>query len=128
MRDRLIELLKQIDFDYGEECVCASEDGYKGAPDLAEFFADRLLAEGVIVPPCNVGQTVYIIGWDDNIEEFTVKDIAYEEGNFGAYFYRFRAVMGEEIDIHFTNNNIGTRVFLTREEAEKALERRENGT
>lgn len=112
MRDRLIELISQVQYMGGLEVR------------LAEY----LLKNGVIVPPCKVGQTVYIIGWDDNIEEFTVKDIAYEEGNFGVYFYRFRAVMGRESDIHFTDTYIGNSVFLTRVEAEKALERSENGT
>ncbi len=48
-RDKLVELLRQIDFDFSEECVACSEDGYKCTPDLAEFFADRLIASGVTV-------------------------------------------------------------------------------
>ena len=58
MRDRLIELLKQADFDYSEECTACLENGYKAIPKLEEFFADHLLANGVIVPPCKVGDTV----------------------------------------------------------------------
>lgn len=109
MREKLIDLIAEV------------LGSVNCARLWAKDIADHLLAEGVIVPPCKVGQTVYIIGWDDNIEEFTVKDIAYEEGNFGVYFYRFRAVMGRESDIHFTDTYIGESVFLTREEAEKAL-------
>ena len=61
MRDRLIELLKQVNFDFGEECVACCEDGYKCTPMLEDFFADHLLANGVIVPPCKVGSKIYIL-------------------------------------------------------------------
>ena len=109
MRDRLIELLKQIDFDYGEECVCASENGYKCKPNLAEFFADALLAAGVIVLPCNVGDTVYWYNMGGKLVEAKVhneKIIAEIDG-------------GLEYDI--PHKEIGKTVFLTREEAEKKL-------
>lgn len=51
MRDKLIEILKQIDFEYGDEFVGMFEDGYKGAPPMAEFFADHLIANNVFVLP-----------------------------------------------------------------------------
>ena len=121
MRDRLIELLdKKISI-----VELVDSDEVWAIKKIAEL-ADHLLAEGVIVPPCKVGQTVYIIGWDYDIEEFTVKDVAYLEDEFGEYYYRYRAVMRKQSDIHFTDNYIGNSVFLTREEAEKALEGREN--
>lgn len=47
MRDRLIELIQN------------SVGGC--ARHWAEIIADHLLAEGVIVPPCKVGDTVYCI-------------------------------------------------------------------
>lgn len=94
MRDRLIALLKQFDFDYGEECVLAAEgEGYKCAPDFAEYFADHLLANGVIVPPCTAEDTVYWISSDGHIIKSKLATI--------------------------------TTVFLTKEQAEKALAERE---
>ena len=124
MRDKLIELLNQINFDYCEECVCASEDGYKGAPDLAEFFADRLLAEGVIVPPYEINTKVYAIDsqTSDNRNLYIFEDTITRYIICGDYtimcFY-------DHIGIPQWN---WKRVFLTREEAERALERNENGT
>ena len=59
MRDRLVELMKQINFDFCEECVACTEDGYKTLPMLEDYFADYLIENGVIVPPCKVGDTVY---------------------------------------------------------------------
>lgn len=140
MRDRLIELLKQIDFDYGEECVCASEDGYKGAPDLAEFFADRLLANGVIVPPCKVGSTIYRIDYreqrcsreNESYDEYYCRECPHLELGYCdyrrelPYIYVIKDANAQAI---LGNQHLfGTRAFLTREEAEKALAEVANGT
>ena len=128
MRDRLIELLRQIDFEYSEECQFAFEDGYKSAPDFAEFFADHLLAEGVIVPPCKVGDIVYTTLWHYEITNITIT-----QNKKGVWTKKYRAmkvVNGKTIDwqLNFAFDDIGKTVFLTKEEAEKALaERSENG-
>ena len=53
MRDRLIELIKQV--PYGVSV------GAKFTQQFSEKMADNLLANGVIVPPCKVGDTVYYI-------------------------------------------------------------------
>ena len=127
MRDRLIELLKQINFDYSEECVCASEDGYKGAPDFAKFFADHLLAEGVIVPPCYIGQEIWYIRnhYDGRIEIIKGKVSMLQQKSDKSW--KIRITVNSSV-WDFTSNEIGTEYFLTREEAEKALlERSENG-
>lgn len=46
MRDRLIELLSEIHS--------------KKIPSMGEI-ADHLIANGVILPPCNVGETLYLV-------------------------------------------------------------------
>lgn len=124
MRDRLIELLdKKINF-----VEIANSDKVWTTEKITEL-ADYLLSEGVIVPPCKVGQTVYIISWYYDIEAFIVRDLHYLTDNTDYCVYRFRAVMNRDSDISFTDRDIGKTVFLTREEAEKALnERSENGT
>ena len=123
MRDRLIELINQINFDYCEECVCASEDGYKCAPDFAEFFADHLLANGIIVPPCKVGQTVYGIF----VRPTTGTRVIYEYDVTEIVYCSNRGVRPWIITCFgrkFDNCDFGKTVFLTREEAEKALKER----
>ena len=92
----------------------------------ADVIADKLIAEGVIVPTVAIGAKVYIIGWCGDIEEFVVRGVRCETDGKGACSYGFRAVMGEESDIHFREDYIGITVFLTRQEAEKALERSED--
>ena len=121
MRDRLIELLKQINFDFCEECAIASEDAYGCAPDLGEFFADHLLAEGVIVPPCKVGDTVYTVS-RKHPKKWKVHFIGYNsQGEFKMHIATEKFTEMLEV----WDYAIGKTVFLTREEAEKALERRE---
>ena len=131
MRDRLIELLRQIEFDYYEECVCAFEDGYKGAPDFAKFFVDRLLDNGVIAPPCRVGQTVYRV-MCRGMRDFFIREET-------VWIVDMHATAGLEIITKSVEGkgltyfpkicieNLGKTVFLTREEAEKALAERSKG-
>ena len=102
MRDRLIEILsKPI---YPKEGV-----------NLAEVIADYLLDNGVIVPPCKVGDMVYRISkrygeWC--VLPRTVCSIRYSldsRGNIAWYLFTT------------TEDRIGETVFLTNEEAERAL-------
>jgi hypothetical protein len=104
MRDKLIELIESA--------------RYWGANTSAEI-ADHLLAEGVIVPPCKVGQTVYCIRYDRARKPY-VKPL----GVLSITTY------GKGVITLFTtrDDRLGSTAFLTREEAEKALERSENGT
>ena len=116
-RERLIELINQVDFDYGEECVACSEDGYKCRPDMGEFFADYLLANGVIVPPCKVGDTVYYIYWLNGLKigSGTIEEIYYNGDGFAYHIchdYNYFDLQQED-------------AFLTKEEAEQALKERE---
>lgn len=60
MRDRLIELIKEGEditpCAFDPECDCND----KSCGDCQrKAIADHLLANGVIVPPCKVGDTVY---------------------------------------------------------------------
>lgn len=113
MRDRLIELIKKGEINY----VCSTN--YDG--DAFDYLADYLLENGVIVPPCKVGDKVYVVDYTslgNMIFECTIEEISYF--TFGTYYYlnwgwhipRFKACQ---------ENSFGKTVFLTREEAEKAL-------
>lgn len=126
MRDRLIKKINQIEFDYSEICVECSEDGYRSPPDYAEYFADRLLADGIIVPPVKINQTVYVIDRADvrdPIKEKIVLEI--QDGYLGAVFvlqdtpFRLRRA--------YNFGDVGKTVFLAREEAEKALRKEDEG-
>lgn len=134
IRDRLIELILQsnpikerdLDDDWG--------DG-----ELEEI-ADHLLANGVIVPPCKVGDKVYVDGdtWGFDYLYFDSK-----------FIYSKHFLIGEIVSIiktkkqllmkirvsnsihtrykhkRYTVNAIGVTVFLTKEDAEAKLKERE---
>ena len=106
MRDRLIELITEMENEL-----------YKAYPYTTDTFrikcvADHLLANGVIVPPCNVGDTVWEIDSDNPFEEeFWVM----ESKAVGLY-------VGTSRNLHLIDCKT---IFLTKEEAEQALKERE---
>lgn len=81
----------------------------------SSILADHLIANGVICPPCKVGQIVWLVR-DGKIEETTVEKIVLKDK--GLYLKLLCNSFYET-----TCRSIGKTVFLTREEAEKALER-----
>lgn len=123
MKERLIELIGEfVDIDrppFGIKWV--------------EFLADHLLANGVIVPPVKVRQKVWLIGYTGTLVE---KNPCVIEGEVYAITiselnYKFRGVFecraeingeGEWFDLLF--DEVGKTVFLTQEEAERALTER----
>ena len=54
MRDRLADLLKKADENCERKCITDYEDAILDN-------ADYLIENGVVVPPCKVGDTVYYI-------------------------------------------------------------------
>lgn len=100
MRDRLIEMLG--DYLYSEQ------------------IADHLIANGVIVPPCKVGDMLWDTSVTSNrvyskvIEEISIHE---KDGDIGKYVYAD--------GVYFPFESFGETIFLTREEAEKALKERE---
>lgn len=110
-RERLVELMRK-----GYETVPVGGFVYEG-------IADYLLANGVILPPCKAGDTVYVISryytgtWQ--IYSCTVEYITkYKSNSF------INAVFSRDINFGLNIVEFGKTVFLTRKEAEKALAER----
>ena len=125
MREKLIELIGDIPF--------TDEYSNYNSFEWAEHFADHLLANGVIVPPVKVGDTVYM-PWEWNgtkgvgileviriVDDNFTKSSPYVNTNFFTddedYWVAYNCG-------RFAFNDFGKTVFLTREEAEKALKER----
>ena len=120
-RERLIELLlesepiKDRDLD---------DNWYDGEiSDIAEY----LLENGVIVPPVKVGAVIYYVeleinadktGLEPKIHRTTVTDISISN-NYTMYSTSCRKT--------FPDSLFGIMVFLTKEEAEKALKKNTKG-
>jgi hypothetical protein len=112
-----VELLSDADLNYyfATEKDEAPENSY-------EFFADFLLANGVIVPPCKVGDTVYQIQPTRNrVQAYEVTSYKF---NGISYFFSWvlkdRKGFYENVE-GFSDIQIGKTVFLAKEEAEQAL-------
>ena len=133
-RERLIELI--VD----KENEVAQEYPYTTDTFRIRNVADYLLANGVIVPPCKVGDTVYII--DTLVDNDKCSGCEYYyEGGFGDHpgcdktRYGFRSIECIEIKEHIVEfgdilwwlykNDFNRFVFFTYEDAVKAL--KENG-
>lgn len=104
MRERLVEL------------IIKSVDGC--ARHWAEVIADYLLQNGIIVPPCKVGDTVYRIE-RDKILETQVINMYMRFDLFDEINNPWLTIDGKDFNVFWAD--IGTLVFITREEAEKAL-------
>ena len=123
-RERLIEILKlgscPSPYLCDENCKYANlERCYE------ERTADLLLEHGVIVLPCKVGDKVYEITGRKTVSVYKVRAIRVEL--FGLFIewdivegFVWQSLSGINAD------EIGKTVFLTREEAERALKERED--
>ena len=122
MRDRLIELIEKAD----ETVIGFSIDGDIGV------LADYLLDEGVIVPPVKVGQTVYVpwrYAFQRGVAIVTVQEIKLYDTNTSHFMFFIDMESDNEcFNQSFggwkTEKSIGKTIFITREEAEKALAER----
>lgn len=59
MRDRLIEIVDKAKEEYANDVTDHTE---------TEYIVESLLNNGVIVPPCKVGQIVYRVYWNNSID------------------------------------------------------------
>ena len=115
-RERLIELLMQGDIAAAKQgvfncCMCRRE---------AETIADYLLENGVIVPPVQVGATVYCT---DSYRHL-IKPLEIFGFDCTKRICKYYCSGGDYTPAWFNPAEIGKTVFLTREEAEKALAER----
>ena len=126
-RDRLIELIrKQRKFCNNKNCGSCGYAKFGGYPDCQDkMLAHNLIENGVIAPPCKVGDKVYIVksrtSDDKNlyIIEDVVKRIVFDKSEDTGFIHsRIEFINTSSISDWLFQN-----IFLTREEAEKALER-----
>ena len=113
MRDRLIELVDKAKNEYTNDVTDHSE---------TEYIVECLINDGWMRPPCKVGDKVWLIK-SLNLQrtEWGIK-----EGNISMIqqkadkSWKFRVTENHSVQ-DYTVDSIGKTVFLSREEAEKAL-------
>lgn len=113
MSDRLVDLIINA----------KREDPETGS--FTEFLADRLIQNGVIVPPCRYLQKCFVIPTVENgltgIAEMKCIGFSLSHDSYNANLITDKNKLYQPCFGDF-----GKTVFLTREEAEKALERNKN--
>lgn len=118
-RDRLIELLQNSPY------LDVLDGGFGYGYDKA---ADHLLANGVVVPPCKVGDILFCIFSDKSIDKIythieacRVNEIMF----FGSDSFVFGV---REINRHYNHNAVlGKNAFKTFEEAEAKWKKEREG-
>lgn len=121
MGDDLLDAIAFINPDDAEGLYNLRDIAEHGSDELLYEIANRLAEyedmeeQGLLVRlPCKVGDTIYRCG--DPIKKIYEWQIAYVE------VYDDETVFVDDSDNTFVEADIGKTVFLTREEAEKALE------
>jgi hypothetical protein len=118
MRDRLIELLDEAK-DKALETIGSLNNGF------GSWYADYLLAAGVIVPPVKLGsndKVYYPIKGTDTILSTKVYGVGIDEDTDMV----INPKEYHENCIEMRGVKIGDSIFITREEAEAEMERRKN--
>ena len=149
MRDRLIELLDDLGVT-AEIPINVDSDGC-GTYEIegSEYIADHLIANGAIVPPCKIGDTVYVLSYNieacqecaylsagcfagDSFctEDYSLyPDLTYEsESICDKHFIEVIEFEPKEEWIILNRKKFGKTIFLTREDAERALRREDTST
>ena len=112
MRERLIQILENALFGETESA----------------YIADYLLENGVTVPPCKVGDTVWVMNKTaGKVFYNTVVGIKIqgESRHKNSIEVEYRNVNGETSRRRFVWAQFGRQVFYSREEAERALKEKE---
>lgn len=125
MRERLIQLLS--DEICPSPLLCDKNCKYAHSGNCyADRVADHLLANGVILPPCKVGDVVYVVKpYFSFIQEYQVR--GYHLGEFPTLnghkrkSYLICYHKASSALKHLPIDEIGKTVFFNREEAEAKL-------
>lgn len=102
MRDRLKELLKNVP---------------RNTKAFYDQFADYLLANGVIVPPCKVGDEVYVV--------YKGGEYYWQAEVLAVWTRQGKIETDTTVTVKFKDETIDTvrseEIYITKEEAEQAL-------
>ena len=121
MRDRLTEILRKAPL-----CGFTVDDYY--SVSTIEKLADHLLANGVNVPPCEVGDMVYRVSFvHKNVSALRVEGFLRNLASWKVHCTAFiPAWLGNKKEhIYISFSEFGKTVFTDPNEADKALAERE---
>lgn len=106
MRDRLVELLKEASYYLDEQDVVCNR------------VADHLIANGVIVPPCKMGDKIYML-----VTRQTTR-FDFTNGKMKKVISKHTFVKETrltKLNLFSAIENFGKTIFLTKDQAEQKL-------
>lgn len=114
-RDRLIELVDKAKEEYANDITDHTE---------TDYIVETLLNEGVIVPPCKVGDKVYVVYPDPRYNWGNKELKMLELKVYAFHYFNNKAnveIRGDGNYINWDTSCFGVSVFLTKDEAEQKL-------
>lgn len=117
-RERLVELLNKKYDHFCDQCG-VNKDSY-----YTDNLADYLLADGWMRPPCKVGSDIYTIQNGEVKKHFVIEVSKHVNGNSYIKYVPYDKNGIAELNwvqSRCTDKDIGRLIYLSREEAEKAL-------
>ena len=110
-KERLIELIDKAKEEYANDVTDHTE---------TDYIVEGLLNEGIILPPCKVGDKAWVIvdGFKNPMEGYISRISFYQDCE--EFVVRVIGYLTQS----YQNKDFGKTVFLSREEAEKVLEDR----
>ena len=146
MRDRLVELLLGIIPCNAESCSAVCDGRCQEFDDLDRCqigqLADHLIANGVLLPPCKVGDMVYCIMFQPafqpafqtvdcklHVEKGFVKEFRITNETLCVNIVDCEHIKYANLNINVPYDAFGKTVFFTKEQAEQKLKemRADNG-
>lgn len=118
MRDRLVTLLKEADENTANKMITDYEDVIK---DNAEY----LLANRVIVLPCEVGNEIWYIDKNYTIQKAQISSAIIKSSSMHFIAMRYEEETEEIIKLAIRFEDLNVDYWATKEEAEKALAKME---
>lgn len=126
-KERLVELLKDFhkpteddDWDKEELEIYRDEEAVKETEAYYDELADFFLSNGVIVPPCKVGDTLYAMWYRPISKKYFITPIVVE----GMVFEKDDWYITTSNDGCFFGDLLNVDWFITQGAAEQALKER----
>ncbi len=118
-RERLIEILKDNQGD----------STYYMTDEAAQSVADVLLENGVVVLPCKINDHVWFIksAFSVLVKPLEARIIGIRGISIDRIILFGAITLYNDLSRSFTSNDIGTKVFLSKEEAEQAIQALKGG-
>ena len=114
MKNKLINLLLACDKEH-EILDCFSERPTK--KQTAELLADYLITNGVLIPPCKIGDEV----WFNTYKQSATVCVGVQPHKVDAIDVNIICDTSSLAPVTISHARFGKDVFLSREEAEEAL-------